>query len=241
MCRSGSTWLYNAVRLLAKHARVSGLAAGWITDRKKLLAHKNTVIKIHEFDAALASPKNVILTSHRDLRDVAASLSRIFKMVFSIDALRATVAAHDKWSRVADFELHYEDLLGDQMRELQRLARALRLPDAVVRRIDLPQVLEELSREKFTEERSTRQRFDSVNLLHDGHITDGRHGSWEGILSAEAVGSIEREFRPWLEKRGYLVRAPLRERARWRLQFVFGQFQRNVNTVNERQRQQAQS
>jgi hypothetical protein len=50
MYRSGSTWLYNAVRLILQRAGTPDLAAGLISDRKKLLAHANTVIKVHGFD-----------------------------------------------------------------------------------------------------------------------------------------------------------------------------------------------
>jgi len=216
MCRSGSTWLYNAVRLILAHAGIAGCKAGWISERESLLKNENAVIKIHAFDAELASPANVILTSHRDLRDVAASLRRKFKTPFSVEDMRGTVETHERWSALANYELHYENLLGDKMGELLRLARSLRLPDENYERLRFDAILRELEGEEFCEARSTPQRYDAVNLLHDGHITDGRHGSWDGVLARREIAQIEREFRPWLEARGYLPRVTRKTKWWWR-------------------------
>lgn len=205
MYRSGSTWLYNAVRLILEDAGAPDLAAGWAGEKDRLITRRNVVIKIHAFDEDLAARQIIALTSHRDLRDVAASLARKFKTGFSIATLRETVESHERWSRIAVFDLHYEDLLADKMRELQKVAAALRLPPAVLERLPYESILARIEGEKFTETRSTSGRFDSVNLLHEGHITDGRHGSWEGTLPAGDVNAIEKEFRPWLVAKGYLA------------------------------------
>src|SRR5262245_49638153 len=102
MYRSGSTWLYNAVRLILAKAEVPGLAAGWIAEKDTLLKHKNPVVKTHAFDADLAACETaVVLTSHRDLRDVLASLHRKFNTGFSLQPLRDAVESHGNWSRVA--------------------------------------------------------------------------------------------------------------------------------------------
>jgi len=204
MYRSGSTWLYNAVRLLLENARAPDLAAGWIADRERLFARKNSVVKIHEYSHELASGKNIVLTSHRDLRDIAASLCRKFKSAFSMDTLREAVAAHAHWARVASYDLRYENLLADKLTELKNVARALRLSEKAITALPFDSVLKQIDQQEFSEKRSTAQRFDSVTLLHDGHITDGRHGSWADILPADVVRAIETEFRPWLVQRGYL-------------------------------------
>jgi len=204
MYRSGSTWLYNAVRLILQCAGTPDLAAGLISDRKKLLAHANTVIKVHGFDTGLISPGSIVLTSHRDLRDVAASLVRKFGSEAPLASLRETVDHHAKWTRVAAFDLRYEDLLKDEKGQVERVAGALRLPAAALAGLDYAALAHEIGREKFDAKRSTAERYDAVNLLHDGHVTDGRHGSWSGTLSAAEIRAIEREFWPWLTKRGYL-------------------------------------
>jgi len=205
MYRSGSTWLYNAARLILRDAGTPGLAAGWIAEKERLVRAPNALIKIHAFDAELASRKPIVLTSHRDLRDIAASLQRQFHREFSLDPLRESVADHAEWARVAAFDLRYEDLLCDMKGQLERVAGALRLPAAALAALPFDAIEREIESERFDESRATAERYDAVTLLHDGHITDGRHGSWQTTLPPAAVTAIEREFRPWLAARGYLT------------------------------------
>jgi hypothetical protein len=202
MYRSGSTWVYNAARLLLEEAKVPDLAAGWIAERERILLHRNAVVKIHEFDEKLAARGNIVLTSHRDLRDIAASLSRKFN--FTMETLRETVEAHAKWERAAVYDLRYENLLTDRMTELRNMAARLNLPAATAAALPYQKILDRLTGETFSAERATSQRFDAVNLLHEGHVTDGRHGSWTDTLPEDVVSAIEKEFRPWLVARGYL-------------------------------------
>ena len=79
MYRSGSTWLHNAVRLILARAGAPGLAAGWIANKDFLLTHETSVVKVHAFEEDLAGREGaIVLTSHRDLRDIMASLQRKF-------------------------------------------------------------------------------------------------------------------------------------------------------------------
>jgi len=190
MYRSGSTWLYNAARHILQHASAPDLAAGWITEKDAILGHQNALIKIHSYDPDLAARADVVLTSHRDLRDVAASMFRKFKLEFS----------------TGPNDLHYERLLVSKMDELRKVAAVLKLPPAAVAALPLETILSEIEGEQFTEGRSTEQRFDAVNLMHENHVTDGRHGSWEGFVPDELIRAIEAEFANWMCEKGYLER-----------------------------------
>jgi len=205
MYRSGSTWLFNAVRLILSSANVPGLAAGWITDKNSLLMHENSVVKIHSFDEDLAARNGtIVLTSHRDLRDIVASLNRKFKTGFSTSLLRETLEHHAQWSKFAMLDLRYEDLLEDRVLQVQRVAEVLQLPKSTLEQLSYGSLSAELDSERFCETRRHSQLpHDLTNLLHDGHITDGRHGSWKGYVPDAIVKEIEDEFRFWLEARGY--------------------------------------
>jgi len=205
MYRSGSTWLYNSMRLTLEAAGVPDLAVGWITDKDAILRHKNSLVKIHEFSAELASPENVILTSHRDLRDVSASMHRKYNTRFELQPLRDTVGAHAQWARLASYDLHYENLHKDKLRELRGVAANMRLPEAVVAKLAYEDILQEIEQQKYSTDRSAGRHFDSVSLLHPGHFTDGRHGSWKKSVPADFVRAIEKEFGPWLTARGYPI------------------------------------
>jgi hypothetical protein len=207
MYRSGSTWLYNAVRLVLTRATAPGLAAGLIADKDTLLIHETPVVKIHAFDEDLAARSGtIVLTSHRDLRDIIASLQRKFKMDFALAPLRETVESHARWSAVAAFDLHYEDLLVNRVLQVRKVAEALQLSPATLAQLHFESISEEIDSERFLEtRRACLLPYDLTNLLHEGHITDGRHGSWKGYVPDEIVKAIETEFRPWLEARGYPI------------------------------------
>jgi hypothetical protein len=208
MKRSGSTWLYNAVRGILKHAGVRDLQAGWITEKEKLLSHRNVVIKTHSFDANLAAQSDVVLISHRDLRDVAASLHRKFKVAFSTEGVRETFDDYTKWKKFAAYDLPYEQLLIDKISELKKIAAVLKLAAPSLEKLPYETISNEIDAENFTEKRSTTERYDATNLLHEGHITDGRHGSWENLVPHELVAAIENEFRDWMLAEGYLAPTP---------------------------------
>jgi len=207
MYRSGSTWLFNAVRLILFRANVPGLVAGWIADKDSLLTHENSVIKVHSFDEDLAARNGtIVLTSHRDLRDIVASLDRKFKTGFALALLRETLESHTQWSKVAKLDLHYEDLLVDRVLQVKKVAEVLQLPGSILGQLPYDSLLAEIDFERFSETRKhSLLPHDLTNLLHDGHITDGRHGSWKGYVPAAIVQDIEDEFRPWLEARGYPI------------------------------------
>jgi hypothetical protein len=206
MYRSGSTWLYNAARLILQHASVPDLGTGWIAEKDAILQHQNALIKIHSYDPGLAARADVVLTSHRDLRDVAASLFRKFKLEFSTKPILETMQDYSRWAKIAAYDVHYERLLVDKMAELQNVAAVLKLPPPAVATLPLEKILSEIEGEQFTERRSTAQRYDAVNLMHEDHVTDGRHGSWEGFVPDNIIRAIETEFAGWMRQKGYLAR-----------------------------------
>ena len=206
MYRSGSTWLYNAARIILQHAGVSDLGAGWISERDTILRHRNALIKLHSYDSDLAAQADVVLTSHRDLRDVAASLFRKFKMEFSIDPIIETMHDYSCWSKIAAYDLQYENLLVDKLAELRKIAAVLKLTEESAELLPFEKILLAIESEVFSEDRSTPRRYDAVNLMHEGHITDGRQGSWNGLVPDDLVRAIEAEFAGWMHQNGYLMR-----------------------------------
>ena len=88
MPRSGSTWLYNAARLLLRRAPQGGadLSGGWIGDWRRLPKRRRLLLKVHEFDPFLAKKARLVLYSYRDLRDALASCRRKFDIEPSLEA-----------------------------------------------------------------------------------------------------------------------------------------------------------
>lgn len=207
MTRSGSTWLFNAVRQILKTSGAPDLAGGYGGQMKELLTHRTPIIKVHPFDAELAAMADVVLTAHRDLRDVAASMQRHYEIGFSTVLVNYWVRDHTRWAQCAAYDLHYENLLVDKLAEVKKIAAVLKLPSQILEQLPYEAILREIEGEKFEKPFSESTAYDAVNLLHKGHITDGRHGSWKNVVPEDFLAAIEKEFRGWMSVHGYLTRS----------------------------------
>jgi len=196
MYRSGSTWQYNAARLIAGSGHRCGVLAGNKEELLEIMA-ENFVIKTHPFDAVFVDPNIVVLTSYRDLRDVAASMKRFpssgkFGTSPYNEMLREIVVWHQKWAKVSVYNMRYEDMVSDPVYEIKKLSNAMQVwVDAEMINKHIGSFKEPLS------------GFDPVTLLHSGHKTDGNPGSYAGTLGQEDIRDIEAEFGGWLVEHGY--------------------------------------
>jgi hypothetical protein len=127
MPRSGSTWLYIAVRLLAceNAAAPIDVACGWVDDIEKLPDAPVCIVKLHDFEAQLASRANCVVYSYRDVRDAVASMARKSQTELTAELARHVIHQHECWLSVASYVLRYEDMVLDQQAELRRLQAVL--------------------------------------------------------------------------------------------------------------------
>jgi hypothetical protein len=207
MPRSGSTWLFNAARLMLLAAVPPGeLASGWIGDWSRLARRRWRLVKVHDYLPWLARRASVILYSYRDLRDALASAKRKFGIEPSIELARQWVDADQRWRQKSGFTLRYENMIADPVSSLGDLARVLKLP--AQDNAALAARLEETLRQTV---RPTEYDHDPETLLHKDHVTDGRHGSWERWLSPGLRQEIEGEFYDWFHANQYANATALRE------------------------------
>lgn len=204
MHRSGSTWQFNALRLLLEHAGQAPTAGAW-PERATLIQATNCVIKLHRPDEELAAQTAMVFTSHRDLRDLVASHHRMFgRSALPPEAgilLRPIMESYAYWSARATYDMQYEQMIVDKPAELGRLSTALGLAPG----LDFATISAEIDALSFNQARKTDGDYDAVTMLFDGHITDGRHGSWAETLSPEEVVEIEMLYGSWLTAHGYEV------------------------------------
>jgi hypothetical protein len=204
MHRSGSTWQFNALRLLLEHAGQAPTAGAW-PERATLVQAANSVIKLHRPDEELAAQTAMIFTCHRDLRDLVASHHRMFgRSALPPEAagvLRPIMESYTYWSTLAVYDMPYEQMIADKPAELGRLATALGLAPG----LDFAAISAEIDALRFESSREMPGGYDAATMLFDGHITNGQHGSWTGTLSAEEVAEIETEYGSWLTAHGYEV------------------------------------
>ncbi|MGF1580346.1 MAG: hypothetical protein ACFCD0_13365 [Gemmataceae bacterium] len=195
MPRSGSTWLYNTVRLLLESSlgHPDRLASGWIHDWPKLPQRETVLLKVHDFDVHLADRSRLILYSYRDIRDALASSVRKFGTVPTLDLARKWLAQDQTWRNAATFVMRYETMIHARAQVCDQIANALGIPCCPTNIIEQVQQLNCPSRTEY----------DPTTLLHPNHVTDGRHGTWRKWLSESLVKELELEFREWFEVNDY--------------------------------------
>jgi hypothetical protein len=190
--RSGSTALFNMLRLLLEHSGTP-LTAGWVDDVKEPL--KTTLlVKIHEWHPMLSKRANVVLTCHRDLRYVVRSLGAM-KWLDTSPAVQVAhiVQNHAEWARIATLDLRYEDMTANLNQAVRRVAAALGYKD---RGVDLDTITREV--EALPSSTRSDQKYDATTLMHKSHRRDGY-----GEPLSQIETEIHHRFAAWQAAHGY--------------------------------------
>ena len=203
MQRSGSTWLYNATRLLLMHSpstrEISG--HGWIGDLSLLPQKRIMLIKIHDFSEKmfhLDLPK-IILYSYRDIRDALASSKRKWNHEPSMELADRLIQNDQQWRNHAHFIMRYESMMNEPQGTLRELSNILKINDDG----NIQEIITQIDALKYENTGNKNPLYHMENLLHKGHITDGRHGSWKGILDDALLEQIQRKYREWFIQNDY--------------------------------------
>ena len=201
--RSGSTWLYNAARLLltATAGDAAAVHGAWIEHYEPSNGARFHVVKIHEPDEALAWRAKAILTSRRDLRDIAASAwkrSWISDEPSALAFVDSVIRQHQFWQQRCAFQMVYERMHAEPRAELVRVADALNFGIDVSAAADVLKAIDALGHEDDSE-----HAFDAGNLLHKKHIMDGRVGYHSETLPPDLLQRINSRCAEWLAANGY--------------------------------------
>lgn len=164
MPRSGSTWLFNAARLLLE-ASGEDIHAAWVGDRDADHPAPVHLIKAHA-PREVTFPADLVLTTHRPFVDCLASLIRMGWLEAEPEAIRkrhaVQKATYDYWAARSALELPYDQITGAPATAIARLAGAMGLEANPARDRALAEALAALSAPDGT-------GYDPHTLLHPGH------------------------------------------------------------------------
>jgi len=210
--RSGSTWLYNAVRLLHRRGRVP-LDSYWmhtlsedkLTQRLQSGAH--VCIKTHEWEPEYREmvprlSKHIVIM-HRDLRGVVASYRRLG---WAASLPRKYVDDHMQWRNHATLDIKYENVIRDGKSQLAELASHLGLAPS-------DEDVAAVHRELTDLQSSSGGGVDQVSKLWPGHISintkkyrdcaDTQDAPLNQLNDEREGQSLLRRFPEYMEGYGY--------------------------------------
>jgi len=197
--RSGSTWLFNALRLSLREAQIPFYSC-FHNEYDSTRREEYHVIKTHNF---LKQHKHAyrIFTTTRDLRDIAASAVRRKLIENTPEEVvkyvkRVVNREHTPWKKYSHLEIRYEKMYFNKVRTLTSILRKL---DLIVDPKKVHKKVEGLIIPK--------KQMSQITQLHPNHITKGTNGrpsSYKNVLSEESINLIEDEFGWWLEKHNYI-------------------------------------
>ena len=201
MIRSGSTWLYNAVRLLTI-SNGDDVYATWIKKYKNDNSRSIHIVKAHLFVENLLTNNAIVLTTYRDLRDIVASMinkgwitiEQSNNLLKVQEILDETTTHHRLYKEKSKINLKYEDIIKDKALAIKKIAITLDIKTNNYQ--SLADQIEGLA--------YTKQGYDQTTLLHNNHrTTKDKIGYYKNILSLDTIRFIEEKYKDWLTQYEY--------------------------------------
>jgi hypothetical protein len=205
LIRSGSTWLYNVLREILILQYPEQVYACWIGDYEPLDTREIHLIKTHSYYQKIAVKADLVFTSRRDLRDIAASMvirnwSDQDDIQHLIDSLKQHVNSYTLWRQYSAHETVYEYMIHNKLTEIINIAQILGLDCNSHLASSISSKVESLSYEHGDQ----LIPYDKVNLLHPNHRKDGRVGYFIEVLQPKLISEISLQFHDWLKTYNYI-------------------------------------
>jgi len=233
MARAGSTWQYQAASTLVENAGTGRRIGGIAKYRRAAFGelcesldgeHGDVVLKSHNVHPGMVTEVTdggaVVLTSHRDIRDAAASWLRMrnasFARLWKRIRPHVWVTEFDEWAAFPSaVVMRYDEILTDPAGQLARLAEALGLEptgeETATLLDDLSLARQRDRSERLTEERERQGRQvarDPTTMLHDNHVGTGEIGVYRSVLRPSQIAVIEDVCGDWMQRWGYVPDRP---------------------------------
>lgn len=158
--RSGSTWMFNAVKELLCLNDKSIKICNDPNNIPNCLDTDYLIIKTHEYDQLLKDKSHYIFTSYRKLSEYKESLSRFMGEEIYDDRVTQDYQSFMKWDVYSNYCMKYNDLITNKKKVCNDLAKVLELPSVSKKFITH---LEKI--------KPSDKNFDEDTLYYKSHIT----------------------------------------------------------------------
>ena len=173
MYRSGSTWLYNALRLLVGDCYSTFVNSG--QDYDKGNEKKIHLIKCHKYADFIKQDATLIITIYRKIAEVKQSMQRrqlVATKGFTNEARTDLFDIYHHqamlWMLDSDHIVNYECMVKDPVSELRLLHNSLATKMKIKSYTD--KELQEIA-DELRNMTPPKEGYDPVTLLHQDHIT----------------------------------------------------------------------
>ncbi|MBT8446828.1 MAG: hypothetical protein HKO62_03615 [Gammaproteobacteria bacterium] len=193
MPRSGSTLMYNAIRI-ALEARSPSVSCGWVGDASRMKAADYNVVKLHFADFLMRWRADLVFYSYRDVRDAMVSAERKFAIAPSVERARKMIRKDMRARKRADHVFSFERLTDDVEGVAAEIIQAVASP------IGVAELVGKLPSKSLS---SQAEAVDQNTQMHGGHATGVGKGDWRNEIDARVTDAVNREFGWWFELNGY--------------------------------------
>lgn len=197
MPRSGSTFVYNVVRLVCSELHTD-VAAGWIDDLSVLTNRSAAIVKSHEWDAWIAKSSSMSVYSYRDIRQSLMSAKLKFGVEPTMDLCDQWIDEYNRARWNADLVVSYEQISEHPERVVESIARFVNA------RVDATELLNQLALEESLSAAEINDvPYDPKTLLHGQHRTNASPNAWRSGLDPGIIEHLEIKHAAWFDETGY--------------------------------------
>lgn len=180
MFRSGSTWLYNVVRVYLENNFPDNVYGCFVTDYDQQNQCCYHVVKSHEFSTELSNKASLIVLSERDYKDIAKSMSRFHSMQYTAEDMMPLNEYYHRYAEYAQksVKLPYTDIMysidGEPVGKyyaaglvIHRLMKANVIETKLLVKEDIIRLVEQV--ETLPQPEGSVDYADPITLIHPNH------------------------------------------------------------------------
>lgn len=195
MPRSGSTLLFNILKLILENKYGEKLSFGWVDDVKTIRKGDIYLIKTHGLTKMDIYRASDTFYTFRDIRDVLVSRYRMFNKEPEMGIVKYYIDQDIFAKKHASMVFKYDTLVNEQRDSIIQIASRLNVqvnPDNILTQLPDP-----------ANKNGNEDYHSPDTLLHKNHVTGTKRGEWQHILPQKLINQIHSEFGWWFKENGY--------------------------------------
>lgn len=196
MPRSGSTLVYNAMRLCLQEVYRETLVSGWVGDLVKLPEAPAYCIKVHGVTSPIYRRATFACYTYRDLRTALVSGQRKFDREPTLDLARSFIKNDQRARRYADRVYKYENIVNDKRSFVEDLIAGLGF------KVRASTILSSLNEIRLGTDGAAPA---TETQMHGGHGTGTKPDDWRTELSKSFLDDLYGAYAWWFEDNGYVI------------------------------------